>query len=630
MAAQKNGAAQPPKSFNFLDLNSKAPALIVSKQNSRLKIGLGPPIDKSVDKIRERQLCNGTFLQYLAKITTPQIAKTAVSVLASLTPPSTVSAIQIRETKQQDAPAKRGNNSNRGRADDANQVWSEFYRPTKSRDLVGNQKAIQELQSWIQARYKNDPNARKAALLYGPPGVGKTTAAQVLAMEAGYDIYEINASDDRSAEKMHMQVGIVLNRKSLGKKVAIILDEVDGGETDNDFTQRIKASTTSESDAKKDDIKEKNQKSESGIAYLCRLIENESRPTSAPLIFICNSVREKSIRKLRELCLEIRFWPMDDRSLGSFVDRICASEGIELPQSDQFQLVSLARGDARKVVSLLQMYHQYEGKMQQFVTTSQDDYFLNIFEQIKSLLFANVTTDLLLFQCNCLFLEEPALFTEMIYENYWKLSALLMSYESPKKGIGQVFVDSCDVLEGLSVYDHMSKYTWQPEYASLHESLGHMSMLQCRKLNNKRLKSVSIVDQKFMKMDFPQNFTKKSQDRALQNAQFNVMNLLLVDQRIGRSSSDLPFYLEITKNRLAIFLDTDKTTDSEREEWIQTFYRAGIHPKRHSDFLLLVHHWRGAVDTRTLDIIGEGVSDLERRYGDMDDSRQRVIEIRRS
>jgi len=47
---------------------------------------------------------------------------------------------------------------------------------------------------------------RKIMLLTGPPGLGKTTLAHVLAAQAGYNVIEINASDDRSADVLRNKV----------------------------------------------------------------------------------------------------------------------------------------------------------------------------------------------------------------------------------------------------------------------------------------------------------------------------------------------------------------------------------------------------------------------------------------
>ena len=54
---------------------------------------------------------------------------------------------------------------------------------------------------FIEIEYS--PNCFRS-LLYGPPGLGKTTLAHVVANHAGYNVVEINASDDReySANKI--------------------------------------------------------------------------------------------------------------------------------------------------------------------------------------------------------------------------------------------------------------------------------------------------------------------------------------------------------------------------------------------------------------------------------------------
>jgi replication factor C large subunit len=117
-------------------------------------------------------------------------------------------------------------------------MYTEKFRPAKLSEIVGQPKALKELLSW----FNTWPEQKKAAILYGRAGVGKTSAVHALSKELNADLIELNASDQRNKDVIERIVGNAAFSSTLdGSRKIILLDEADNvyGREDKGGNQAI-------------------------------------------------------------------------------------------------------------------------------------------------------------------------------------------------------------------------------------------------------------------------------------------------------------------------------------------------------------------------------------------------------
>lgn len=230
------------------------------------------------------------------------------------------------------------------KADD--RLWTTKYAPTSMNMICGNKTVVEKLQTWLRNWHKNAKSnfsrpgkdgsgTYRAVMLHGPPGIGKTTAAHLVAHLEGYDILERNASDTRSKKMVETGLLGVLDTTSLQgyfagaeqkveserKNVVLIMDEVDGMSAGD----------------------------RGGVGALAAV----AKKSHIPLILICNDRRIPKMKPFDHVVYELPFRRPTAEQIRARLSTICFREGLRIPPQVLDSLIEGTNSDIRQVINML-------------------------------------------------------------------------------------------------------------------------------------------------------------------------------------------------------------------------------------------------------------------------------------
>ena len=225
-------------------------------------------------------------------------------------------------------------------------LWTVKYAPNQTSQICGNKGQVEKLQRWLRAFPKSQrvgfklagadgSGTYRAVIIHGPPGVGKTTAAHLVAKLEGYDIVESNASDTRSKKLVETGLKGVLSTTSLlgyfagdgqsvqesKKKLVLIMDEVDGMSAGD----------------------------RGGVGALAAVCKK----TQIPMILICNDRRLPKMKPFDFVTYNLPFHRPTVDQIRSRIMTIAYREGLKMPAPVIDALIEGSGADIRQIVNMV-------------------------------------------------------------------------------------------------------------------------------------------------------------------------------------------------------------------------------------------------------------------------------------
>ena len=368
--------------------------------------------------------------------------------------------------------------------------WTERYRPKSEQHLEGNEVQRRKIRTWLDDWKAGTPK-KKALLLVGPPGVGKTTVARAIAEDMGWNVIELNASDARNAAAIRKAATNGATHRSLfhdptapPSRTLILLDEVDhlsGGLREVSQSRIAKAMESNDINENKVVL----SGDSGGKAELLNLLSQ----TKQPVILACNEEmglwgKNSSWRSTRDRfgkhLQKIIFDRANNEALRRIARRVLREEGIPFDDTAITALVNTNHGDLRALVRDLQVMSSglsgplTENIVKHHSELSQRDVSVEIFPGLDSLYRARSAEDAITISRTID--KDPSEFLNWIH---WNNASLFANNGGIQRGAKSMKQADKMLMGRYLNTAHRSTY-WTQHLTSLAASIANPELIQGR------------------------------------------------------------------------------------------------------------------------------------------------------
>jgi DNA polymerase III delta prime subunit len=373
-------------------------------------------------------------------------------------------------------------------------LWLEKYRPKTLKDYLGNKDDIIEIKKWL-LNFKN--RKEKFLILYGSPGIGKTTIAHLIFNEYGYKVIEVNSSEQRSKKILSEKIksitkkNILLKKNGEYMKSGLLLDELDGTVNNNEI---------------------------SAIAELYKIIS--SKDNNYPIICTCNSIKIKNIKLMFKISLLIELEIPDKKNILKLATKIIKEEKIKIDNKTLNKL-TLNINDYRRLILNL-----YEYNLNNKKTIFYNNNLSHLNNNVNDIILYYYRNSVELKELKYYIYSNSNLFYYSLNTNYIKILELCYLFNLNGDQLINLikYINNLFLSSNIFYYYMYNKNFWQIKEYYIY--VGIFSILKVLKENlsffDKKQKSKKIKNG-YIKFDEYYNLNKNSLERY--NIQKNIKKL---------------------------------------------------------------------------------------------------------